>query len=156
MKRIVVVAFFFSYFNISGLATTNIMRLTKNNTLPILSSKCVCDNCGAAISPFFQLPIISYVLCKGKCSNCKSKLPLKVLCLEIFVLCGMFLISVLFSFSFVGITLSFVYYEIVRIITIIANGKRAEDFLKQYIIAFFSMIPYCLLLLFVSAIYTAV
>ena len=58
---IIITAFFLAYFMVSGLATTNILRLTSGNTLPVLSSKCVCDSCGKKITPFFQLPIISFI-----------------------------------------------------------------------------------------------
>ncbi len=153
---IIIAAFFFVYFHISGLATTNMLRLTKGNTLPVLASKCVCDKCGAAINPFYQLPIISFILCKGKCRDCKTKIPLAGLILEVATLTGMFIISCLFSFSFAGVTLSFAYYEVVRLLTIFKKGKRDSDFIKQYIIAILAMIPFYLMTMFVALIYKAV
>lgn len=153
---IIIVAYFLIYFNISGLATTNILRLTSGNKLPILASKCRCDNCGTPITPFFQLPIVSYIVCKGKCRNCKIKLPIGALLLEIAILIGMFAISVIFSFSGLGVTLSFLYYEIVRVIVVVKRGRRQESFVKQYVIAAISMIPFYLLTLFVSLIYSVV
>ena len=153
---IVIVAFFFVYFHISGLATTNMLRLTKGNTLPVLASKCVCDKCGAPIKPFYQLPIISFILCKGRCRNCRTKIPLDGLILEIVTLVGMFIVSCLLSFSFVGVTLSFVYYEVIRLLTILKNGKRDCCFAKQYIIAVLAMIPFYLMTMFVALIYKAV
>lgn len=153
---IIIVAYFLIYFNISGLATTNILRLTSGNKLPILASKCRCDNCGTPITPFFQLPIVSYIVCKGKCGNCKIKLPIGALLLEIAILIGMFAISVIFSFSGLGVTLSFLYYEIVRVIVVVKRGRRQEAFVKQYVIAVISMIPFYLLTLFVSLIYSVV
>lgn len=153
---IVIAAFFFVYFHISGLATTNILRLTHGNTLPVLVSKCVCDNCGAAIKPFYQLPIISYILCKGKCRNCKIKIPVEALVLEAVILAGMFMLSGLFAFSFVGVTVSFLYYELIRILLVLKNGKRKTDFAKQYVIAVLAMIPFYLMTMFVAVIYMAV
>lgn len=153
---IIIVAFFFVYFHISGLTTTNMLRLTKGNTLPVLASKCVCDKCGAPIKPFYQLPIISFILCKGRCRNCKTKIPLDGLILEIVTLVGMFIVSCLFSFSFLGVTLSFVYYEVIRLLTILKNGKRDRHFAKQYIIAVLAMIPFYLMTMFVALIYKAV
>jgi len=155
-RIIVIAAFFFVYFHISGLATTNMLRLTKGNTLPVLASKCVCDKCGAPIKPFYQLPIISFILCKGRCRNCRTKIPLDGLILEIVTLVGMFIVSCLLSFSFVGVTLSFVYYEVIRLLTILKNGKRDCYFAKQYIIAVLAMIPFYLMTMFVALIYKAV
>lgn len=150
---IIISAFILIYFNISGLATTNILRLTKGNTLQILSSKCNCDNCGSKISPFLQLPIISFIICKGRCKNCNAKLPLSALVLEISILIGMSAISFILSFSFVSVALSFLYYEAVRIFVVITQGRRQSEFVKQYVIAVLSMIPYYVVTLFASLLY---
>ena len=155
-ELIIITAFFILCFNISGLSTTNILRLTSGNDLPILASKCECGNCGSPIKPFYQLPIISYVLCAGKCRNCKAKIPVSGLVLEITILIGMFLVSALMSFSLLGITCSFAYYEMIRVIVIWVNGRRKNAFIKQYIIAVLAMLPYYLVMLFVALIYKAV
>jgi len=87
---------------------------------------------------------------------CKSKIPIDGLILEIVVLIGMFLLSFFWNFSFLGVTISFVYYEIVRVFVVVNKGKRASLFAKQYLIAMMAMIPFYLMTLFVSLIYTAV
>lgn len=125
----------FSYYHISGLATTNILRLTKGNTLTILSSKCVCDNCGSSINPFLQFPIISYIICKGKCRKCGTKIPVDALLLELSVCFGTYLISFLSDFSLFSVFLCFLYYEITRIVFIAIKGKRKNNYTKQYLIA---------------------
>lgn len=153
---IFIFAFFLIYYNIGGLATTNILRLTKGNHLTIHSSKCICDNCGSMIPPLLQLPIISFLVCKGKCRNCGSSIPLYPLLLEITIFIGMSVISLVFSFSLLGIVLSFLYYELIRIIVVIIRGKREIDFKKQYLIAVFSMIPFLIPCLFVSALYSTI
>ena len=155
-QGIIVASFFFLYFNISGLATTNILRLTSGNELPVLSSKCVCGNCGAPINPLYQLPIISFVLCRGKCRSCKVRIPVDALLLEITVLGVMFGVSALLKFSLTGVILSFLLYEIIRVIMVVIKGKRHVNFAKQYFIAVLAMIPYFLITLFVSLIYMAV
>ena len=153
---IIYIALFLIYFHIGGLATTNIIRLTKGNTLPILSSRCHCDNCGYAIPPILQLPVISYIVCKGKCKNCGIRIPVYPLLLELTVIIGMFILSLISDMSPTGITISFVYYEIVRICTVLMAGKREIAFAKNYITAVLSMIPFYVLTSFVSIIYTAV
>ena len=153
---IVIIGFFLIYYNVSGLATTNILRLTSGNTAPVLASKCFCGSCGAAISPFYQLPIISYVLCGGRCSSCNCKIPLDALYLEITLLIGMFLFSAVTAFSFLGVTLSYVFYEAVRTAVILRHGRRQSGFARQYVIAVLAMLPYWLLTMFVALIYKAV
>ena len=152
-QTIVVIALFFIYFHISGLATTNILRLTKGCKTSVLSSKCVCDSCSSKIPPFFQLPIISYLLCKGKCKFCGCKIPVSGLILEVIVLIGMSLITILCMFSVYGVLLSFLFYEIVRIAVIIKHGKRADSFIKQYVIAVISMIPFLFCSIFTALLY---
>lgn len=151
---IIYIALFLIYFHIGGLATTNIIRLTKGNSSPILASKCVCDNCGSKIPPLLQLPVISYIACKGKCKNCGIKIPIYPLVLEVATMIGMFFVSVLFNLSIIGITVSFLYYELLRILVICIKGKRESNFLKNYLVAVLSMIPFYILTLFVSLIYS--
>lgn len=153
---IVYIALFMIYFHIGGLATTNIIRLTKGNSLPVFASKCICDNCGSKIPPLLQLPVISFIICKGKCKHCGIKIPLYPLVLEIATMIGMFIISVAFNLSALGITLSFLYYETLRIILICLKGKRESDFAKNCFIAVLSMIPFYLLTLFVSLIHSLI
>lgn len=153
---IIYVAIFLIYFHIGGLATTNIIRLTKGNTSSVLSSKCACDNCGVKIPPLLQLPVISFIMCKGKCKNCGIKIPTYALILELSVMTGMFIISFVFNLSFLGITLSFIYYEITRTVTVSIMGKRENLFVKNYITAVLSMVPFYLLTMFVSVIYSLI
>ena len=155
-KTIVVASLYFIYYHISGLSTTNILRLTSGNTQPILSSKCYCDACGMRISPFWQLPIISYVICKGRCRGCNSKIPFFSLILEIIIFSGMSIISTFFQYSFTGVSFSFIFYELLRILTILFNGKRNLQFTKQYLIAVLSMLPFYCSALFVALLYKIV
>lgn len=155
-RVIIWIAFFLIDFNISGLATTNILRLTHGNTFTVLNSKCRCDNCGAAITPVLQLPIVSYIICRGRCTKCKAKISVFVLILEVFILLGMFLLQSVFSFSVFGVTLSFIYYELVRVLIILKKGKRLCAFAKQYLIAILVMFPYYLMSVFVSLLYEIV
>ncbi len=155
-KIIIWVAMFIIYFHIGGLATTNILRLTKGNKATILCSKCICDNCGEKIPALLQLPIISYIICKGKCKSCGTKIPVYPLILEVLVIGGMYLITTLLSYSYLAILLSFIYYELTRIVVIMILGKREEAFAKQYFIAVVAMLPYFACSLFVAMLYSVV
>ena len=157
MEKIVFyIAFFLICFHISGLATTNMLRLTRGNTRPVLDSKCCCDKCGHSIPPILQLPIVSYIICKGKCRNCKTQIPVFPLVLELVILCGMFLLQSVFGVSLLGVTLSFAYYEIVRVVVILKEGRREIAFAKQYVVAVLSMIPFYVMTIFVSLLYDTV
>ena len=155
-QLIIFVALFFVYFHISGLATTNIIRLTAGNTTPVLASRCYCDSCGSMIPPILQLPIISYVACRGRCKNCGVKIPVFPLLLELTVLSGMFVITLIMKCTFWAVSLSFLFYELVRVVTIMLMGKRSSHFARQYTIAVLSMLPFYVLTLFVALIYSLV
>ena len=153
---VVIISLFFVYFHISGLATTNILRLTLGCSTPIMESKCYCDSCRATIPAHLQLPIVSYIFCKGKCKSCGAQIPIFPLLLELTVLIGMFSITVFLGCTFLAVSFSFLFYEFVRLAIIILKGKRSSQFGKQYIIAILAMIPFYLLTLFVALVYSLV
>lgn len=155
-QMIIVASIFLVYFHISGLATTNILRLTTGCSISILEPKCYCDSCGTTIPPYLQLPIVSYIACKGKCKKCGARIPVFPLLLELLVLIGMFAITVLLNCTFLGVSLSFLFYEFVRISVIVIKGKRSLKFGKQYLIAVLAMIPFYVLTLFIALIYSIV
>ena len=144
----------FSYFIIGGLATTNILRLLKGSSLPVLSSKCNCATCGMRINAFYQLPIISYIACKGHCKKCGVKLPFDALFLEILIFVGMSLVSIIGKFSMLSVLGSFLYYEIIRLIFIFKYGPREKDFFKQYFFALIGLSSFFVLVEFMASLLT--
>ena len=60
------------------------------------------------------------------------------------------------SNKYIGVSFSFAFYEIARIITIFLMGKRTLQFAKQYLIAVLSMLPFYLFALFVALLYKIV
>lgn len=152
-KFFIAFCLYFYFYHISGLATTNILRLTAGATLPVLSSQCRCDNCGMKITFLLQMPIISYLACQGRCRSCGIKLPQDQLLLELSIFLGMSLITSIIGFTFSSVTMSFLYYELIRILVIAVNGKRKTGFVKQYLIAVLSMIPVYLLTQFLICLY---
>ena len=155
-QSVIAIALILIYYNVGGLATTNILRLTKGNTLPILSPECRCDSCGSKIPPLLQLPIVSFFWCRGSCRSCGCKIPTYPLLLELFVFAGMSLLSLLFRFSATGVIFSFLFYELTRILMLLIKGKRSSHFAKQYLIAVASMLPFLLSCLIVSLLYSIV
>lgn len=153
---IVELAFFLICLDIGWQSTTNILRLTAGNKTPVLSVKCICDSCGERIPLRLQVPVISYVMCRGRCRNCSAHIPPITIILELAVTTVMYGIIVLFDFNYLGVTISFLYYEVVKIAVIIIKKKREQEFKKQYLISVISMIPFFLCSLFVSFIHIAV
>lgn len=152
-KAVIVFAIYSMYFFIGGLSTTNILRLTAGNTLPVLDSKCVCDHCGSKISIFMQTPIISYIVCKGRCQKCGCLIPRYPLLLEIAVFSGMCIITTVLGFTYQSVLFSFLFYEAVRIFTVMVKKRRENDFARQYIISVAIMPVYIALLEFAVLLY---
>ena len=153
---ILIISLLSVYYHVGGLSTTNILRLTNGYELSVNSSICKCGNCGKKITPLLQLPIISYVLCKGKCLNCGIRLSIFQLILEILVFVGMSMISLMYKMSPLGIVFSYIYYELIRVIVLIIKKYRKTHFIKQYLIAVLSMIPFILCSLFISLLFQIV
>lgn len=154
IKQVITIsAIILIYYNVAGLSTTNILRLTCGNTLSVNSSRCVCSNCNSKIPPLLQLPIISFAICKGRCRICGSKIPIFPLILEILIFIGMSVLTLLFGFTPLSVIISFMFYEMMRIIVVIIKGKRMNKFMQQYFIAIISMIPFLTVSLFASLLY---
>ena len=84
-----------------------IYRLPRGISIIFPSS--FCPNCKSKIKFYDNIPIISYILLKGKCRICKIKIPLRYLIVEI-------LMAFLFSFSYLKLGFSF---ELLKILTFI-------------------------------------
>ena len=58
-----------------------------------------CSNCNIPLKPIHQIPIIGYILSKGKCSNCNSNIPLYLLIILIITPLLLILLFLKFHFS---------------------------------------------------------
>ncbi len=91
-------AAFGSFFNVC------IYRIPRKES--IISPGSRCPRCGEKIKPVHNIPILSYILLKGKCNKCNSKIPIHYFLVEI-------LTPVLFVFLFIslGSHFSFVFFK---------------------------------------------
>ena len=67
--------FFFLGTVIGSFLNVVIYRMPRNKSIIYPSSSC--PNCGYKIKWYENIPIISYILLKGKCKNCSSKISLR-------------------------------------------------------------------------------
>jgi len=67
-----------------------------------------CPNCKNRIPIYFNIPVISWLLLRGKCSNCKSKISPRYLFVE--VLSGLFSLATFLRFGFSGEFLFFTIF----------------------------------------------
>jgi len=52
-----------------------IYRIPRNESIIYPASHC--PKCGSLIKPVDNIPLVSYILLKGRCRNCKSKIPIQ-------------------------------------------------------------------------------
>lgn len=63
----------------------------------VVNARSRCESCGKTLSAKELIPIVSYLLLKGKCRSCKGKIPTRLLIFEVFS--GLLLIAI-YYFSF--------------------------------------------------------
>ena len=65
----------------SGACDTEVVKSQRFNLAFPASS---CPSCSAAIKPWQNIPILSYILLRGKCANCKSAISIRYPLVELF------------------------------------------------------------------------
>lgn len=76
---------------------------SENKIFNLISPNSHCTNCKKDIAPWHNIPVISYILLKGKCSNCKTPISIRYPIVE--AACG--LITALVTYHF-GLELALV------------------------------------------------
>ena len=148
--KVIYAAIILSYYCISGMATTNILRLLKESSAKQNDLHCYCGHCGHLIPLYHQFPIFSYFASKKKCRYCGTSIPFSNTAVEIMIFGTMSLITLLFNFRLSGIIMSFIAYEIIRLVMILRFGHRKDSFAKEYIIAVAYMFFAFLLVFFMA------
>jgi len=91
-------AVFGSFFNVC------IYRIPRNESIAHTPSHC--PKCNHKITPIQNIPILSYILLKGRCKHCKTKIPLRYLIVE-FVSMLLFV----FVFRFFGNSVNIIFLK---------------------------------------------
>lgn len=139
-QSIIYFAIIISFYVIGAYATTDILRLLKGKTLPVFSSSCFCPYCNKKISLKNQIPIFSYIKCKGKCKTCGIQIPKADLVLEIFLFVSLTLVTGMFHFQYISYVICIIIYEGLKVICLIVFGVRQNDFMKNLILSFLNNI----------------
>jgi len=91
---------------IGSFANVCIHRLPKKESVVFPVSRCV--SCSAAVRPFDNIPVISYLILGGKCRNCKESISIIYPTIELIT--ALLLLIGFFKF---GLTFDFLIYTIV-------------------------------------------
>ena len=120
-----------TYYILGAYATTDILRLLKGCSTPVIASSCCCPVCHRKISLSSKIPVLSYFKNHGACYHCKSPIPKTDLFLEIFLFTLQTGISCAMHFSWAAFCLCVFSYEITKVVFIFRFGKRESGFLKN-------------------------
>lgn len=88
-----------------------IYRIPEN--ISIVAPASFCPKCGAKIRFYDNIPIISYIILKGKCRSCGGKIPLRYFLVEV-VMASLFLLSYIkfgFSINFLK-SITFIFFAV--------------------------------------------
>jgi leader peptidase (prepilin peptidase)/N-methyltransferase len=89
-----------------------IYRIPKN--ISLIKPGSHCPNCKKPIPIYYNIPVISWILLKGKCGNCKTRISLRYPLVEL--LSGLLTLATFLHFGFSGeffIFTTFIYFLIV-------------------------------------------
>ena len=101
---------------LGSFANVCIYRMQRN--LSIVKPNSHCTNCNNFIKWYDNIPILSYILLKGKCRYCKSKISLRYPLIEF--ICGLLFLSMYFLFGFSYILIPFCLFAFcLLVITVI-------------------------------------
>lgn len=101
---------------LGSFANVLIHRLPKGESI-VLPRSC-CAVCAVQLKWYQLIPIISYLFCLAKCKQCKNKIPIRYLIVEILVPCLFYLFFFLFGPSLFTLKLIvFSYFSIILFFT---------------------------------------
>lgn len=138
---------------IAGYSTTDILRLTSQSNTDLLDNVCYCLSCGYEIPLYNQIPIVSYVICKGKCIKCGKPIPKASFINECILFVGSMAI-LWFDMGFLmKSALLFSSYQVLKVINIYVLKPRPERFMGELMKSILINIPVLNFPIFVIGIY---
>lgn len=128
---IVYFCIYISFYILGGYSTTDILRLQKNAALSMNAPHCYCPICHQKIRLCDQIPLFAYLKNRGQCPSCHCNIPPSEFLLELAVFLPLSTLSTLLHFSWFAYLLCIVYYELLKLISIIYFKPRTTDFIKN-------------------------
>ena len=124
-----------SFLIVGAYATTDIKRLSKGASISVNDPGSYCDSCGKELLLSDQIPLISYLFSKGRCRQCGAKIPFSEFLFEFLIALVLSVISFLSSFSIIGYIITFLTYQIIKILYLIIHGFRKTNFKTELLVS---------------------
>ena len=105
------------------------LEMDPPETQPISLSKpnSTCPNCGHAIKPWENIPVISYLFLKGKCSDCKTGISIRYPIVEIVTALLSLVIVFYFGATYLSVALLFFTWTLISLTMIDADTQLLPD-----------------------------
>lgn len=98
-------------------ANVCIYRMPRN--MSIVKPNSHCTNCNTFIKWYDNIPILSYILLKGKCRNCNSPISIKYPLVEFF--CGILFLSMYYLYGFTFMLIPFCIFVFSLLVTTVID-----------------------------------
>ncbi len=121
----------FAHYVIGAYGTTDMIRLKNGSDLSVDNEKAYCPSCGHELALYEQIPIISFIVYKGKCRYCGEPIPPEHEVIETSVFVGMTLIAIASGFSRWGLILNVIFYEGLKFLFLMIGKKRGVTSKKE-------------------------
>lgn len=113
-----------AFYVIGAYATTDILRLLKNNPTEVGAADCFCENCGRKLSLREQIPIFAFLWSRGKCRSCGMPIPIGNFLFEVIFTTVFIFISLIADFAPAAWLFCILFYETVKFLCVWRCGKR--------------------------------
>lgn len=153
LSIIIYLSIIISFFVVGAYATTDVSRLLKGADTAISDPFCYCGNCHHKLKLAAQIPILSYLRNKGRCSYCRNPIPFTDILPEILLPACFLLIVCLMGVSLRGFLSCVLLFESYKLIMILKYHHRESRFLASLTISLINnlFIFSCVGLLFLIA-----
>lgn len=95
----------------------------------IVAGRSRCGSCGETLSPLQLVPVASYVLSRGRCSNCGAHIPLRYPLIELAAAALGILAASFISPALTAGLVALVGWQLLLMVVIFAEHRRAPPYL---------------------------
>ena len=106
----------------------NYLRLSFKNFF--CSSHSKCDYCRVRVPWFYNIPILSYFILRGKCINCKNKIFISIIASEIIFSLIFLLVALKFSNSFQDQFFAIIFFSLIFLVIHFDFKYLLTDYLR--------------------------
>ena len=112
------------YYFFGAYGTTDILRLKYGARESVDDNEAHCPSCGHKLTLLEQIPIIAFIMHKGKCRYCHAPIPVEHEIIEVLIFAAMTVITLVVNFSWIGCLLCIFFYESLKYIYLRLYGKK--------------------------------